>query len=958
MDQERFVPGQRWISDTEPTLGLGTLLRRDGRQLQLAFRASAEQRIYALDNAPLTRVRFLPGDKLTHRNGEPLRVSALREEQGLIHYRALREDGSVVELSERELDDALQFNRPQQRLFNGQLDNPNWFDLRQQTLAHRQRLESSPLRGLGGGRTSLLAHQLYIAHEVGGRALPRVLLADEVGLGKTIEACMILHQQLLTGRAQRALILVPPALLNQWLVELLRRFNLRASLFDEERYQAIESANPGANPFHSEQLILCTTELLLESAERGELVRQAGWDLLIVDEAHHLEWHIDKVSAAYQLVESLASETSGVLLLTATPEQLGSSGHFARLRLLDADRFPDLEHFRQEQGGYRSIAKLASALQTQSTLKEPLRAELIATLGAKETLPLLQSHAAADLTKRTEISHTLTQRLLDRHGTGRVLFRNTRQGIKGFPRRQRHSYPLPMPECYRSRRSEANLPVALQLTPEMLMLRSEKPWWRSDPRIDWLLGLLRKLKHEKVLLICAYSRTARAIEEALRSRQGIAAALFHEQMTIVERDRAAAWFADTDAGAQLLICSEIGSEGRNFQFAHHLVLFDLPLDPDLLEQRIGRLDRIGQSQTIEIHLPYFEASAQAVMFEWYDRGLDAFRHTSAAAHLLFSQQHDKLEQCLKTADEQADATRVLIAATAELRGQAETRMREGRDLLLELNSCRQPDADRLRQQLAQSDQDGRLPGFAQRLLESLGVDCEEHSADTLILKPGNEMFETQLPGLPEQGITGTFRRELALSREEWQFLTWEHPLISGTMELLIDRGLGNSSCCAVHHPNLKAGSLLLELLYLVECPAPRALRIGRFLPPTMIRLLIDGTPRERGEISRAELAAHRVPLETAAAKKLSRTLRTPAQAQIEFSEPLAEARMRQILTNGRERLQRHYGEELSRLHALRKVNPGVTREEILAWERQAEASELHLQATHLRLDAVQLVIAL
>ena len=92
---------------------------------------------------------------------------------------------------------------------------------------------------------------------------------------------------------------------------------------------------------------------------------------------------------------------------------------------------------------------------------------------------------------------------------------------------------------------------------------------------------------------------------------------------MLQRDRNAAWFAEED-GARLLICSEIGSEGRNFQFAHHLVLFDLPLNPELLEQRIGRLDRIGQQEEIHLHVPYLTRSPQEVLCRWYHEGLNAF----------------------------------------------------------------------------------------------------------------------------------------------------------------------------------------------------------------------------------------------------------------------------------------------------------------------------------------------
>ena len=122
-------------------------------------------------------------------------------------------------------------------------------------------------------------------------------------------------------------------------------------------------------------------------------------------------------------------------------------------------------------------------------------------------------------------------------------------------------------------------------------------------------------------------QTALDIAQTLKIRTGLHVPVFHEHMNLVARDRAAAFFANQDEGSQVLVCSEIGSEGRNFQFAHHLILFDLPLNPDLLEQRIGRLDRIGQTETIQIHVPYIEHTAQAVMFHWYHQGLNAVQAT-------------------------------------------------------------------------------------------------------------------------------------------------------------------------------------------------------------------------------------------------------------------------------------------------------------------------------------------
>src|SRR6185369_1314529 len=164
------------------------------------------------------------------------------------------------------------------------------FDLRVEALERRCRLRKSPVRGFVGGRVDLIPHQMFIAGEVASRLVPRVLLADEVGLGKTIEAGLILHRLHLTGRAERVLILVPEPLVHQWFVELLRRFQLSFSLYDEERCEAIEYGDPECNPFLDSQWVLASIGFLTSNEQRAAQAREAGWDVLVVDEAHHLEW--------------------------------------------------------------------------------------------------------------------------------------------------------------------------------------------------------------------------------------------------------------------------------------------------------------------------------------------------------------------------------------------------------------------------------------------------------------------------------------------------------------------------------------------------------------------------------------------------------------------------------------------------------------------------------------------
>ena len=240
MSKQEFEIGQRWISDTEAELGLGLVLEVEDRLVTLSFPAAGERRMYSINNAPISRVRYQRGDAIRSAEGLKIKVQEIIEDGKLLVYLGMDASGERHEIDEIDLDSFVQFSAPMDRLFSGQVDSLKRFNLRLQTLEFLQRQQTAPTYGLLGARVQLLPHQLYIANEVGRRYAPRVLLADEVGLGKTIEAGLIVHQQLINGRANRVLILVPDTLIHQWLVEMLRRFNLHFTILDEETCAAIE----------------------------------------------------------------------------------------------------------------------------------------------------------------------------------------------------------------------------------------------------------------------------------------------------------------------------------------------------------------------------------------------------------------------------------------------------------------------------------------------------------------------------------------------------------------------------------------------------------------------------------------------------------------------------------------------------------------------------------------------
>ncbi len=948
MSESTFAIGQRWISNSEAELGLGIVKENSGRRVVISFPAANEERTYAADNAPLSRVIYPVGDAVKTQDNVSVTITALHELNHCIIYHGTDEAGQEISIHELDLSSHVQFSQPQDRLFAGQIDKNRQFELRTEALAHQYRLEQSSVFGLMGPRVQLLPHQIYIAHQVAQRFAPRVLLADEVGLGKTIEAGLIAHQQLLTGRAQRILVVVPDSLVHQWLVELLRRFNLHFTIMDYERFDAITEADEG-NPFDSAQLVLCQLSMLADQ-DNPDIYRQAcaaDWDLMIVDEAHHLQWSMQEVSIEYQCIEGLAREVAGLLLLTATPEQLGIESHFARLRLLDPERYYDLAEFQRQEAAYQPVSTLVSALLACDNAEAvaALKPEIESYLGQDA------AKAMADLDSFETEKQSVVDALLDLHGTGRLLFRNTRDVVTGFPERHLHAHALSSPSSYDDQ-ALGGEPDAL-LQPEQLL---GDDWLNTDSRVPWLVTWLSEHRQEKVLVICAQAETAQDLEQCLRLQHGKRSSVFHEGLSLINRDRAAAYFADEEEGAQVLICSEIGSEGRNFQFSHHLILFDLPLNPDLLEQRIGRLDRIGQQQDVQIHVPYYENSAQEVLLRWYHEGLNAFERVFPAGGSVYQSVEQALARCLSDAHDPALLTG-LITLTQELVATAMTSLTQGRNRLLELNSCKLPVANELIADLEDSSLSLELTSFMEKVFDEYGVEQQSHSADSVILTPGAEMLESHFPSLPEDGLTATYKRHRALHREDMAFLSWEHPMVLGSLDMITRSDFGNTAFCTLAYDGLTAGTLLLEAIFKISVPAPKALQVGRFLSHSYLRVVTDDEGHNFNtildEVTFNQYVG-RIPKITKL--ELVKRARPMINSLVTQAKTLAKSQQDAIIKGAIADMHAAMLPEQARLGRLAEVNKTIRPEELAHLESSEATLAEALGSAQLVLDAVRVAI--
>ncbi|PIE48094.1 MAG: RNA polymerase-associated protein RapA [Gammaproteobacteria bacterium] len=957
-----FAVGQRYLSDTEAELGLGVVIDIEERCVHVLFPQSEETRVYAQNSAPLSRVVFKAGDCVTDQDGNTYKVTATDELMGVLKYQVEDSDGIAKSIMETRLATNITLAKPLERLMAGQIERSDWYDLRQDILRMQAAIDAHPLKGLMGARVDIIEHQLYIAHEVGKRIAPRVLLADEVGLGKTIEAGLVIHQQLLTGKAERVLILVPDSLQYQWMIEMRRRFNLEFSLFDLVRTAAIKEHNPEQNVFLTEQCIIASLDLLLDHHDLYEQAMEAGFDLLVVDEAHHLHWDAEHGgNEKYDLVADFADETAGVLLLTATPEQLGVESHFARLRLLDPDRFDDLDDFIASSDAFAQTAMVATVLMDEKPLND-------AQIGALAGLLGMQQEQLSNINSDAKLRQHVLNDLLDRHGTGRVLFRNTRESVQGFYGRCCQAYPLALPEQWKGSYQTCGK------LKEQLWGEENQPdgsWLQDDPRVPWLIDILKtELKQNKVLLIARSGATVESLEAVLRLHAGIKTAVFTEQMTLLERDQASAYFADEE-GAQILLCSEIGSEGRNFQFASHLILFDLPANPDTLEQRIGRLDRIGQSQQITLHVPYVSGTAQERLFQWYHGALNIFNQISPTAQNVQEQFIMELKPLLegsgfKGSDSLDNSSKLqqaltgLVDAGTNTRLLLEAELQKGRDRLLEYNSCRPRVAGRIASAMKEFDEHNVLPAFFERFLDIANIDYSEQRDGTWVIHPPESNKHSDFDSLPisEEGMTLTFDRRQALNREDIAYLTHEHPLMQSVYEMASSGTFGNTAVVMLKSNAIPEGMVMVEANYRVCAVAPKMLNLSAVLPMQNIRVFISEQGQDLSErISSEMIAPYITHLDKHRARQVVKMRAVSIEERYHDSEQLAKAKLVAIGEQAKQRFSLQWQREIERLRHLQAINPNVRTSEIERLEALKAQGEQALENLSLVPDSIRILVA-
>ncbi len=747
-----WKPGDRVSHRFHSELGTGRVTAVQGRSLRVDFPEAGQELSFAIGTDALVPLSIAPGGRA--------RLETPGENVGEIAWEVVVVEaceGGICRLADgREVDLELLWPLPAEvppaeRLARGQVDGFEDFANRLDGLKLQRIRQAGGLGSFLGGRIQIFPHQLYAAERACHSDPVRWLLADEVGLGKTVEACLILNRLLHTGRAERTLIVVPETLTIQWLGELWRKYHQVFVLFDDKRLDDVaKDHGEGFNPFDVHRQVIVGLDTLVKRKRLTAQAVEAGIDLLVVDEAHHLQRPKGHPgNEGYRAVAPIAAAGRHVLLLTATPLEDDAHGFFRLLQLLRPEEFPEDESFDERLARREPLPPCTSATR---------RAD-IGGLPPRVPVPV-------DLPEGWEPAEELLRHLRAQPADNALTRRR---------KAERVFRALASPAALLGALDRLDRDADETATLARLALA-------ADPRVRWLIEQAGRWTgaDEKTLVFVAHRETLDLLKMGIE-RQGRRTGIFHEELSAERRDIEVAQFRLPE-GPAILISTEAGGEGRNFQFCRRLVLFDLPWNPAVVEQRIGRLDRIGR--TIPTEIVYFRPPSglgRAVAGLYEEIGL--FREPLGGMER-------ELRHVARAVEQAAVAGPAEVSPAdfeAALRAAQEAHNRVQQAAYHELHR------DPYRPEMA-AEILGRVPANLDLLNESVvvraasrfGFEVEQQSGErTWLIGYGYEALVDHFFGVPlGSTLLGTFSRARAVDEETLDFFSSGHPLVEGILNEL------------------------------------------------------------------------------------------------------------------------------------------------------------------------------
>ncbi len=883
----------------------------------IEFKAYIEKSLY-LDE--ISHYLWDIDDKITTNFGSGTIIKRnLHESYGIISYSILTSDSQKLTLKETDILD--QINDPLTEYFKGNLSNSNQFLLRLWGYQIHNLYTSNLLKIITHSRLSLLPHQISVAHHLLEEIKARYILADEVGLGKTIEAGIYIKEMIARNLASRILVITPASITGQWEFELKNKFNLDFTRLSSKLMKKINvDYNSGTfvNNKNGESYKLCTVTLQYARLRQcANILNKIEWDIIIFDEAHHLRRYLSsqskeqyRTTLAYELAQNLSQKTSNLLLLTATPIQLHSFDLYSLIALLNPFEFPTFEAFEASRKEIPFLNLLVKNLHNFKRLNSYERKALIPQL---QYYGITQSESELEAKIQFQQNRMkLIKELEKKHFLSRYIIRNRRRivfpnhPIKRIPKiiniklsekefavyNKIHLYlakiysqnfesgpkgigfvmvilqkllTSSVPAILKSLKNrisylEKNKDILLKLSTEQEFQREftedesslDLAWGLDDLDLEDRMTIqsrkrkisqtkkskldinthitilkefvkdlqslildskasklleitseiLNENPNEKIIIFTQFKQTLFYLKKKIEEN-GYKVSEFHGDLSESQKKESVTEFKYKK---HILLSTEIGGEGRNFQFCHILINYDLPWNPMKLEQRIGRLDRFGQTKDIFIYNFFIQDTVESNIITAIAERIHLFEESIGALEPILGTFEGKITNLVLKKDSIPVKFRFdeLLSKTTNQIEQVYDKLE---DLILDKRSFQ---FDYISEDLNRNDLLTGIDIFAFIIKFSSLITLDGNfrkaypdfnfsvNLSSLEKRIGIWQFNLseslrQFFRIPQKNYKGTFDIDLARKQEEFDFFSIGHPLIMKFVDWAISDNL-NGFC--------------------------------------------------------------------------------------------------------------------------------------------------------------------
>ncbi|MHA2283594.1 MAG: DEAD/DEAH box helicase [Promethearchaeota archaeon] len=736
---QKFKTGNLVIYRLNPDLGLGRIIKEieiptsksldeeDTKffsKFKVLFTNNIVKIIHPID---LVHFIFKINEKIESKQGIGIINSQdFLVQDGMISYEFLGENGKKSQLHESEVYSKYMPSVGMQ-ISHRKTDPPRQFLIKYWAHLFYSYYTSYQIKCITNSRLSLMPHQINVTHRLSEEFFPRIILADEVGLGKTIEAGIYIKEMMARNLAERIIIIVPASLVKQWQFEMQNKFNINFTIYDGKKIKELErkgdykSFEMYHNPFYYDNLIICSLQFA-RNPKYIELISEISWDIVIFDEAHHLRRYLINSTTGryretlnYELARNLSLKSESMLLLTATPLQLHSFELFSLIELIHPESFSnfgDFEHFRKNMPFINLLITNINQIDNLNNFEVKNTIKLLKDLNYinkdknnEDILSEIKSQPLRlNILKKIEQDHTLskflirnrkknifTEELINKRIVHTIIVNPTKEELEVY-----NEIRLYLAQIYNSSPSKENVGLGFVITtlqklltsskyailkslerrleqinrfkdiflnldaikeedPEYYELEVEDEFLDSeifekfkdklteeqieygsnvfnqenilnefytklksipyDSKSNKLVEIINQIysrnPREKLIIFTQFVDTLNFLKDMLKEENNdYFVEIFFGGLDKEQKDEAVERFRNSQ-NFSILISTEIGGEGRNFQFCRTLINYDLPWNPMKLEQRIGRLDRIGQeSREIYIYNFYLEGTVE------------------------------------------------------------------------------------------------------------------------------------------------------------------------------------------------------------------------------------------------------------------------------------------------------------------------------------------------------------